>query len=216
MNADMCYRSSMAVEEITTPPEHLLTPANIMTLSRPILGYFASKKILENEPGVTPLVVAMSVSDATDGFVARYVDTHHPDSGRGSTHIGKSIDPIADTIAMLEISIATLRAPGVSTLGKSAVGIVLAVEGFKTAWAMKENYRHFKKTREWLVISRNDDGQYATFSKLLAIGAAVSTNNLTPSRGRTTLGATAIGAAIFGVIFGEKARSSYAEDLRAK
>jgi hypothetical protein len=196
-------------------PNHFLTPATVMTISRPLIGFEIGRRLITGEENVTPLMMAVGASDG-EGFVARYIDKHFPESGRGSTELGKALDPIADTIALLEIAGAALKAPRVSKLGKAAVGTILASESIKTIWAAYANSKHILSTGNQLVITPSRDGKAATASKFVALTAAVATHDCEPGTQRTTLGWLAIGMALSGIFLGEKARRGYAEDLRTK
>lgn len=197
---------------MTDPHEHFWTPATAGTLSRPLMALEVARRLVTGEGRVTPLMVAVGISDG-EGFVARFMDKHFPELERGSTEIGKALDPIADTAAFLEISVAALKAPRVSKLGKTAVGIVLAGESVKTVWATWANIKHRRATGEQLVIKPSRAGKIATAEKFAALTAAVATHDLEPGRKRTMLGIVAVGAAIDGVVRGEKARRSYNKQL---
>ncbi len=196
----------------TGPVEHLLTPANIMTASRPLIAGYIAYKLLNEEVGVTPLMVAMAASDA-EGNVARAIDRFIPDSGYGCTEIGKSLDPIADTAAFMEVAAAALKAPRVSKLGKAAVGIVLMTEAVKTGWAVSADSRYRRKTGEKLVIAPTKTGKLATAEKFVALTAAVATHDLEPGPRRTAAGIVALGAALLGAFHGENARRGYQHEL---
>lgn len=195
-----------------SPDERFLTPATVMTLSRPLMAAKLSQNLIAGKGTVTHWMLAVGASDG-EGYVARYMDKHHPEFRMGSTEIGKALDPIADTAAFLEISVAALKAPRVSKLGKIAVGIVLAGESVKTAWATWANIKHRRTTGEQLVIKPSRQGKIATAEKFAALTAAVATHDLKPGRKRTMLGILAVGTAIDGVIRGEKARREYNKQL---
>ncbi|MEO6513103.1 MAG: CDP-alcohol phosphatidyltransferase family protein [Candidatus Saccharimonadales bacterium] len=200
----------------TLPTEHLLTPANLLTLSRPLLGAEIAHRLIHDDcdKNVTPLMLVMAATDG-EGYVARLVDKYFPGSGRGSTKLGEAADPIADTAAFLEVAVAALKAPHVSKLGKVAVGIVLTGESVKTGWAIWSNFKHRRATGEQLVIKPSRSGKIATAEKFAALTAAIGTHDLEPGRKRTWLGVVAVGAAIDGTVRGEKARQSYQRNLAA-
>ena len=196
--------------------EHFWTPATAITLSRPLAALKIARRLVTGEDKVMPLMATVAALDGVDGLVARYMDKYFPELGLGSTETGKALDPIADTAAFLEISAAALKAPRVSKLGKAAVGIVIAGESVKTMWATWANIRHRRATGEQLVIKPSRAGKIATAEKFAALTAAVATHDLEPGRKRTMLGIAAVGAAIDGVLRGEKARRGYDSILKTK
>ena len=77
--------------------DKLLTPANFMTLSRPVLATLVGKRLLKQEKPVTPFVALMALSDM-DGKVARFFDKNFPKLNIGTTKIGAIGDQISDTV----------------------------------------------------------------------------------------------------------------------
>jgi phosphatidylglycerophosphate synthase len=228
----------MRSEELTTPTEqfplpdevthenveHIATPANAMTLARPILGGIAAKMLATGERGrygVLPWVIGMAASDA-EGNVGRLVDKWSiaktgQKNGYGTTELGKALDPVADTIGFLEIAGATLASPLASRLGKWAVGIVLTQESTKAVWAVQANSAHkAKHDGEKLTLDVTRTGKIATGAKFAALASAVLTHDLEPGLGRTAAGIAALGSAVVGVMLGEKARRGYNKDLHEK
>ena len=193
--------------------EHIVTPANLLTLSRPLIGAEVGRRLLAGETDVTPLVLVMAATDA-EGFIARLMDKHLPQLERGSTHNGQIWDPIADTVAFLEVSSAALKAPYVSKPAKLAVGIMLASEAVKATWATISNVKHRLKTGQQLDIRPGMLGKTATGFKFTAVALAVATNDLEPCQARRQLGIAAIGAALSGAVLGEKARRGYSALLQ--
>ncbi len=202
-----------------TPSDRLFTPANGMTAARPILAAEIGKKLIKGERFVTPWMIALSASDA-EGNVARFIDKHWPESGLGSSNLGADADPVADTLAMLIVSGAALRAPRVSMAGKIAVAGILAQEGKKTQWAISSDREHRRLTTtdenpkgQKLNVPVENAGKEATLEKLIAITAAVATNDTDNSVLRAGLGVSALGFAAAGSIRGEHVRQRYEEQL---
>lgn len=221
---------NIPVEQVPSPEEHvpvevqdhLFTPANVMTVSRPIIAAKAAEMLINGKRGVTPVVLAAGATDA-EGNVARAVDKWSvartgQKNGYGTTEAGKSGDPIADTLAFLEIAAAALKSPRTSALGKVAVGIVLGQESLKSTWAVRANKAHQDKyDGEKLVLDVTRTGKNATSAKFAALTGAVMTHDLEPGKARTAAGIAAVGSAITGAVLGEKARRGYnKKDLAEK
>jgi phosphatidylglycerophosphate synthase len=212
----------------TEVQDHILNIPNAMTASRAFaLGPLGAKMLISGERGVTPIVAAMAASDA-EGKVARAIDKRSIEStgkknGYGTTELGKSIDPVADTVGFLEIAAAALKSPRTSALGKVAVGIVLAQESVKSGWAVRADKAHRKATvspevprGEKLVLDVTKTGKRATGAKFAALSGAVLTHDLEPGKARTAAGVGAVASAVAGAVLGERARYGYNENLKSK
>lgn len=203
----------------TVPSDRLITPATVMTLSRPVLAGKASLMLVRGERYVTPIVAAAAATDM-EGNVARLIDKLFPNSGLGVSTKGAQLDPVADTAAVLEIASAALIGPGVSLAGKAAVTSVMGQEGFKSVWALMAASKYRKATisetipnGEMLAMPIEQIGAEAMAEKLWALVLAVATNDVDPGPLRTTLGLGALAFAAVGVTHGEQARSSYVDSL---
>lgn len=184
-----------------------------MTAARPIMAAEVGRRLIKGETGVTPLMMGMALTDM-EGKPAGWIDAVAPGSGYGRTELGKSADPIADSIAFAEVAGATLASPRASYMGKIAVGIVGGAEGIKAVWAAKANSRHKKETGKQLVLKPTMTGKVATSLKFAALTSAVRTHDLEPGPRRTAHGVAAVASATAGALLGEKARRSYKRKLR--
>lgn len=206
------------------------TPADALTVSRPILALKAAKMLLAGEKGATPVVAAMAATDM-EGRVARFIDKKWPNSGWGCTAHGAPWDTYADTSALLIVGAATLLAPRVSKPAKAAMSMVLAQETSKAHWAFASNQeymRHVKLNRSLaemllsmdlidempvlpgkLELPTSVDGKEAMAEKLTAAVLAVATNDFDNQVVRTGLGVGALTFASIGTIRGERARGDY-------
>lgn len=200
------------IESPEAQPEHLITPANMMTAARPILAAEVGRRLVTGRPNATRLMMGMALTDM-EGKMAGTVDAVAPGSGYGRTELGKSADPIADSLAFAEVAAGTLASPRASFLGKVAVGIVGGTEGVKAVWAGKANAKHKRETGEQLVLKPSLTGKAATALKFAALTSAVRTHDLEHGPRRTAYGVAALASATAGAILGEKARRSYKRKL---
>ncbi|MCA9333226.1 hypothetical protein KDA00_05140 [Candidatus Saccharibacteria bacterium] len=194
--------------------EKILTPANLMTASRPILAAEASRRLLSGQKGAFAFAALAAATDA-EGNVARWIDKVRPEWGRGVTIHGAEWDPRADTAAALMMAFAALKGPRVSVPGKLAVATVLGQEGYKTLWALRSDrqYRDLADTTEHLWLQPSKDGKLAMAEKLSALCLAIGTNDTDDFRLRTGLGFSAMAFAGIGAIRGEFARYEYVDEL---
>ncbi|MDB5175648.1 MAG: hypothetical protein JWM81_506 [Candidatus Saccharibacteria bacterium] len=160
--------------EQVQPIEHTFTPANIATGLRPILAAEVARRLIVGETGATKVMALVMISDK-EGDLARGVDKLKegdpdapftkllnkilPGPGWGVTEKGKVGDPVADSLAMAEISAGALKGPRVSFLGKLAVGIVLGAETVKTGWFARASKKHKEATGEQLVLPVSSAGK---------------------------------------------------------
>lgn len=193
-------------------PEHMFTPANVMTAARPVMALEVGRRLINGQPNCTRLMIAMAATDM-EGKVAGLIDYLDPGSGYGRTKIGEAIDPVADSIAFAEVTVATLASPRASGLGKTAVGIIGSTEGVKATWAIKANSEHKRKSGENLVLKPSRLGKIATSLKFASLTSAVRTHDLDPGPRRTAYGVVAVATAVAGAVLGEKARRGYQRDL---
>lgn len=190
--------------------DKLVTVPNAMTVSRPILGFEVARRLITgSKRRVAGMIAVMAASDA-EGSVGRIIDKIRPNSGRGTTEAGASLDPVADSIAVAEVSAAMMFAPKVTKVGKLAVGIVLAQEARKTAWALRANARYTKATgADRLSLSPSVKGKESMVEKFMALEFAAATHDTTDRKSRFVLSALALGHAIVGSVRGESARREY-------
>ena len=204
------FETSEPIEEKS--PEHLITPANLLTAARPVMALEVAHRIATGRRHTTALMLATVATDA-EGTVARLVEKAAPNSGYGLTELGAAIDPIADSMAFMEIAAGALVGRRVSLLGKLGVGLVVATEGVKAKWAVKANAKHKAETGERLVIKPSGLGKAATDFKFAALFSAVRTHELEPGTERTVWGIASLATAAVGTVLGEKARRSYQNSL---
>jgi len=197
--------------EIPSPKsDKYITPANAMTLSRPVLAGIAANMLISGETGVTPWVIAMGLSDA-EGNVARSIDRYFPDSNRGSSTKGARWDPIADTASLLTICAGGLFAPKIPITGKIAIASVLGHEGVKSVWAARKNILYMNATGQQLEIPPTLQGKESMAEKFTAVTLAVITNDIDHEQTKQIIGLGALGFAITGSVRGEIQRRIYAK-----
>ena len=117
-------------EPVFDTADHFFNPANTMSLSRPIIGAIAANKLVNGETGVTALVALMALTDA-EGKVARAIDKRSikrtgQTNGYGVTKIGKTLDPIADSLGFVEVAVGAIGSKRISWMGRTAVTGLLA------------------------------------------------------------------------------------------
>lgn len=193
------------------PSKRILTPATGVSATRPALGAKAGEKLIKGEKGALPYVAAMAITDGLDGWTATLFDKLFPDSGLGRSEFGAKADQYADSVAVLEVTVATLLAPRVSWLGKAAVATVLAQEGHKIQWAVRSAKDYYAQTGELLDIPTEPEGQESMAEKLVAACAAVATGETDNRLYRASFGALAMGFASAGSLRGERVRRHYNE-----
>jgi phosphatidylglycerophosphate synthase len=189
--------------------DKLFTPADAVSLARPMLGAKASAMLIRGDRYVTPLVALLEATDAADGLVARLIEKQWPESGWGVTAHGATADTLADTAALLEVCSATMVAPRVTIGAKVAMGAILGQEGFKTLWAARRNRQVYQATGHRLELPSSQAGKEAMAEKLTAATAAVATNDVENPLARQSLTAIALVFAGTGVVRGEYARQRY-------
>lgn len=198
--------------EIAPPPgklsDRLLTPANGMTASRPLLAVKASKMLIAGDRPVMPWLFFMGASDA-EGNMARFIDKIAPNSGLGSSTKGAELDPIADTAAILIVSSAALFAPRMPRMGKAAIATALGHEGFKAAWAIRKNNAYEEVAGERLRIRPTVEGKESMFEKFSAVGMAVLASDFDNEYARNALASGALAMAAAGTNRGESQRRIY-------
>ncbi len=199
---------TMTPEGAAAASSKLVTPANALTASRPVLAGHAARMLVRGERYVTPWIITAAATDM-EGIVARAMDKYFPAMDRGTTKIGIAGDKHADVLAMLILSGAALRAPRVSAAGKLAVATVLGQEGVKIVWALSSGWRYRRETGMLLDVPPSVDGKEATAEKLTAVCAAAATNDTDSWTLRRGLDAVALGFAGVGTLRGEKARQDY-------
>ena len=190
--------------------DKLVTVPNAMTLARPLVAFGAAYFLVTGSArNVKGLIAGMAATDG-EGSVGRIWDKVRPNSGRGTTLAGARWDPIADSIAVAEVSAAMLFAPKVTTIGKLAVGLVLGQEVRKTAWALRANSRYKKATGEdKLLLTPSIKGKESMVEKFAALEFAAATHDTTDRKQRFVLSALALGHAIVGSLRAETARKEY-------
>lgn len=198
--------------ESVMPSDKLVTPANAMTASRPILAIKAAKMLLDGDRGVGSVVAIMAATDM-EGSVARVIDKRWPDSGLGTSTKGAKADKYADAISLITVAGAAMLAPRVSIPGKLAVGTILAQEGYKTIWAGVRAAQYARETGELLEIPVNLEGKEAMSEKFVALESAVLTGDTDSPLLRISLGIAALSFAGIGAWRGEKVRRGYEQEF---
>jgi phosphatidylglycerophosphate synthase len=193
-----------------TRSDHYITPANAMTLSRPVLAGIAANMLIAGETGVTPWVIAMGLSDA-EGNVARAIDKYLPNSKRGSSTKGAKWDPIADSASLLTICAGGLFAPKIPLTGKLAIASVLGHEGIKAVWAARKNMVFLNATGQQLEIPPTLKGKESMAEKFTAVTLAVLSNDIDHEQTKQIIGLGSLGFALTGSIRGEAQRRIYAK-----
>ncbi len=196
------------------PSDRVITPANVMTLSRVPLAVECARRLRKGQKGALKFAIASAASDM-EGIAARTIDRLFPESGYGTSVAGAEWDPRVDTAAALVIATGVLLAPRVSLLGKTSVSIVLGQEGLKTAWALKAdmNYRSLTHAVDHLSMQPTKGGKEAMAEKLTSLCGAVAINETDSPMLRTSLGVGATSLAISGALRGEEARHEYVQEL---
>ena len=190
--------------------ESYITPANAMTLSRPVLAGIAANMLISGEVGVTPWVIGMGLSDA-EGNVARAIDKYFPNSHRGSSSKGARWDPIADSASLLTVCAAGLFAPRIPVTGKIAIASVLGHEGVKAVWAARENIMVMNATGQQLEIPPTLKGKESMAEKFTAVTLAVIANDIDHEQTKQIIGLGALAFAVTGSIRGELQRRIYSK-----
>jgi hypothetical protein len=231
-------RQEYVVKARNSEGDKPFTPADSLTVSRPLLAAKAAHMLINSEKGVTPIVIAVAATDM-EGTFARQIDKWFPDSGWGTTAHGASWDTYADTSALLIVSGAALLAPRVTKGGKAAVGLVLGLETAKAGWGLHGNHKYMKAVNEHrvalntllegemdpdatlpLLASINELprkleipasylGKIAMAEKLTGVTLAVATNDFDNPVYRSGLTAGALYFASAGSYNGEIARREY-------
>ena len=216
--------------EIDHSKDKPFTPADALTVSRPLLAIKAARMLLRGEGGVTPVVAVMAATDK-EGWLARFIEDRWPESGLGITEHGETADTVGDAAAMAIITPALLLAPRVSVPAKIATATVLGQEGTKAVWALVRNNqymdgvqqleRHYQEQLalrniaeipelpKRLQVPVTAEGKEAMAEKFTGIGFAALTNDLSPGFARHAAGAAALAFATAGSVRGEQARQDY-------
>jgi hypothetical protein len=166
--------------------------------------------LLNGESPVTPIIFAMSASDA-EGNVARLIDKHFPNSGLGSSKIGAEWDPIADTGALLIVGGASLFAPRLSYLSRVSIALALGHEGYKSAWAIGKNKQYGEVASGRLQIKPTIEGKESMAEKFTAVGLAILSSDFDNPDVRRVLSAGALAMAVTGTLRAESQRRIYDE-----
>lgn len=199
---------SSSIGDHKSSDDGLITVPNAMTLARPILAGIACRKLVTNEKGVSKWMLATGVSDS-EGSVGRILDKLIPRARIGTSDIGAEMDPVADTMAMLEVSAGALYSKRVSPVAKLAILTVLGQELAKTEWALRRNREHQTATGERLAIKPTEEGRESMVEKMMAMGLAVSTHDIENPTLRHVVGAAALVHAVYGASRAEEQRRIY-------
>ncbi len=195
------------------PPDidRILTiPTVTMTAPRPVLAGVAADMLISGETLVTPWVAA-ALSTDMEGMLARVIDKRFPKSGLGSSSFGQKADIVADTLALMEISLAALAGPRVPILGKVAVATTLGHEGFKAAWGINKA-RVFKSAGGGvLYVTPTNEGKCSMAEKMVSVGLAVIASDLDAPVARQAFSAASLAFALMGTARGEIERRKYAD-----
>ncbi len=184
------------------------TPADVMTVARPLLALKAAQLLLNSEHGAFRVAAQMGFSDM-EGKLARIIDILWPNSGWGTTEHGAAWDTYADTSAVLILGAAILKAPRVTRGAKIATAAVLGQEGVKAVWAIRRNAEYKAVSNQILKLPSSQAGKESMAEKLSAIGLAVATNDTDNPFMRVALTVASLYFAGVGAWRGEYARRSY-------
>lgn len=207
-------RSLQEFEEKDHSNDKPFTPGDAMTYSRPPLAALTGAILLRGEKptavwnAATPWATLTMATDM-EGQVCRLIDKFWPDSGLGSTEHGARNDPIADTMALIEIGGAILKAPRVTPAAKMATAAVFGAEGYKTQWALRRNAAFKARTGEQLILPTSLEGKEAMAEKMTTLILATATHDTDNPLLRTALSAGAMTFAGIGTARGERARQAY-------
>ena len=198
------------------PSDRLLTPANIVTAARPILGSIATKKLIKGERGVFKYVMGVGVSDGIDGWLSRAIDRRWPNSGMGTTKIGAPGDTVADVATVLPIGLGTLAAGRVPLSAKLGLGAVLAQESTKLNWARKANSDYKQAGGEGqLYIQPTKGGKEAMAEKFSCLGLAALASEFENPVVQGVIGAAALYFGVTGALRGNEAVGQYTSEAAA-
>ncbi len=199
--------------------EHLMTPANLMTFSRALLGVALPRYMARGGKHAGALVALGALTDR-EGDVARWVDSKGYE-GWGSTSLGARIDPIADTVFGAGIAAGITVSPNASRTVKLASAINGIKVAKQSAWAIAADKKHREVTGEAYVAKVDKVGKRGTALMLASEGAAavatkLSSEKPSQAKARKALEVTSVVLAGAGLIFGEQARRSHDKKLKAK
>lgn len=158
-----------------------ITPATLLSSARVILGFSIAKDLLStkntNPAKLFLKTTAMAASDA-EGNVARFIDKHWPDSGRGTTKWGASADVVADTLSLIIVGAGAVLSPKIDKAAKAAIGVTLAHELGKAKWAKDKAEEYKDLTGRVLAIEPTPEGKESMAEKYLGITLLVNTAGL--------------------------------------
>ncbi len=202
------FQSVGSVESDIEPSKKIVTPATIMSASRPELARRARNRLVNGQKGAAYWAAAAFITDM-EGSAARLTDKLFPKWHRGRTEFGELADIVADTAALLIISEGVLRGPKVHPLGKVAMLEILGQEGLKASWAGFRTAQFKKFTGEGLKIPVTPEGKEAMAEKMVGAGLAVATNELDNPTAKFAVGVASVAFATAGVKRGETVRRQY-------
>lgn len=190
----------------------IVTVANGLSLLRPLIAGYIARNIASQKGKVRPLAAAMIATDA-EGMVARKIDRHFTNSGRGATVYGTRMDVMADTGALLITAGALLVSPRTDVLSRCAIGLIGAQEAYKSIWATNLD-RRYKKAFDGKhpPVAPTQMGKESMLEKLLAVSCALNAHETT-GRKRTLYGISAMVFGVLGVMHAEGARRDYMHDI---
>ena len=185
-------------------------PTTTMTAPRPILAAHSARKLLTGSNPVSPWVAATFATDM-EGAPGRLIDKIWPNSRLGTSDFGAKADPIADTMAVLQIGGAAIFAPRMPIMGRAAVATAIGHEGFKGVWALRAN-------KAWktaggdgnLYIPPTQEGKCSMAEKMSATGLAVLASDFDDQRIRQPIAGAALALSVMGTLRGENERQHYA------
>jgi len=190
------------------PSDRIITPATIMSASRPELARRARNRLINGQKGAAYITAACFATDM-EGSVARLIDKLFPGKGWGVSKFGIPADTIADSAALMIIGEGIIKGPKVHPLGKLATGMVLGQESFKAGWAGLRTVQFKAATGQRLEIPVQIEGKEAMVEKMFGIELAVITNELDSPAARLAIGSAALTVATAGSVRGEAIRRAY-------
>ena len=207
--SDDLKQAGRALRSELNGSEHILTPATLMTISRPLLAAaVVAPKLLRGEQNVLPWVLVTGLTDG-EGTVARLTDKYFPESGIGSSKFGAQLDPQADSMAGLIMGAAALRSPNIPWRAKAGIAGILATETHKTVWAVRKNYHSLTETGESFAFHPGKVGKTSTAEKFGAFILAAAAHDTEDTQQRDKFANYSLLMASAGIATGELALRGY-------
>lgn len=192
----------------------VLTLPTVVSLGRIGLACHLTKELMTNEE-ISPWSLffessLLASSDSLDGQSARLIDRLFPDSGRGTTKWGATIDVVSDTSALIIVGAGAVLSPKINWTAKAAIGLTLGHEITKAVWATNKGRQYKALTGDILNIKPTNEGKESMAEKYLGVILLMNTASQEKNRSLRTL--LTIGGLLFsasGTVRSEKQRQMY-------